>query len=60
MMSLDKKQKKHIDAARKKLMHLQQLLSAAKKQMDDPADVTRLKLEIAAVEEQIRKFQHGT
>ena len=56
-MGLSKKQKKQIDAVRKKLTQLQQLLSAAKQQPDDPGEVPRLQAEIAAIEEQIKKIQ---
>ncbi len=58
-MGLSKKQKKQIDAARKKLANLQRQLSGAKLQPDDPRDVTRLQAEIAALEEQIKKIQEG-
>lgn len=56
-MGLNKKQKKQIDVARKKLNNLQQLLAAAKKQPDDPNEPARLEREIAEVEEQIAKIQ---
>ena len=56
-MGLSKKQKKQLDAVRKKLTQLQQLLSAAKQQPDDPDEVPRLQAEIAAIEEQIKKIQ---
>ena len=56
-MGLNKKQKKQIDLARKKLAVLQQRLVAVKTQLDDPAEVEDLKREIAAVEKQIDKIQ---
>lgn len=56
-MTLNKKQKKQIDAARTKLKRLQGLLSAAKAQMDDPAEVKKLESEIADVERQIEKIK---
>jgi hypothetical protein len=56
---MNKKQKKQLDVARKKLASLHQLLAAAKKQMDDPAEVRDLERQIEAVEEQIEKIQHG-
>ena len=52
-MALNKKQKKQLDVAKKKLGKLQQLLSAAKQQMDDPEDVTRIQAEMAEVQKQI-------
>lgn len=58
-MSLNKKQKKQIDAARKKIVKLQQLLTAARKQPDDPQEAPRLEQEIQTVEEQIKKIQAG-
>ncbi|MDA0835469.1 MAG: hypothetical protein O2955_15245 [Planctomycetota bacterium] len=54
-MPLDKKQKKQIEVAKKKLVMLRQQLAGAKQQMDDPADVTRLQNEIKAQEEIIQK-----
>ena len=42
-----------LDVAKKKLGKLQQLLSAAKQQMDDPEDVTRIQAEMAEVQKQI-------
>lgn len=58
-MSLDKKQKKQIEVAKKKLVMLRQQLAGAKQQMDDPADVTRLQQEIKAQEEIIQKNKAG-
>ena len=40
-MTLNKKQKKQLDVDQKKLSQLQQQLSGAKKQVDDPDDVAR-------------------
>lgn len=54
---LNKKQKKQIDAARKKLNKLQQQLTGARSQPDDPAEVPRLENEIAGLHEEIRKIQ---
>ena len=58
-MALNKKQKKQLTVANKKLSHLKQQLAGAKKQVDDPNEVTRLECEIAVVEQQIRKIQAG-
>ncbi|MFO1019259.1 MAG: hypothetical protein U0903_00950 [Planctomycetales bacterium] len=54
-MNLNKKQKKQIDLEKKKLTQLQQQLSGAKKQMDDPQEVRRLEQEIAACEARMKK-----
>ena len=58
-MGLSKKQKKQIEVARKKLLTLQQLRSAARAQPDDPQELPRIESEIAAVEAQIKKIQQG-
>ncbi len=58
-MGLNKKQKKQIEAAKNKRRKLQQLLTAAKQQMDDPADVPRLQAEIAALDQSIKTIQAG-
>lgn len=56
-MTLNKKQKKQIEAARKKQNHLRQQLAGAKKQMDDPLEVERLKKELAQVDAEIERIQ---
>ena len=56
-MGLNKKQKKQIEAARKKIQKLQGLLTAARKQPDDPNEVPRLEGEIAALETEIEKIR---
>jgi ribosomal protein L29 len=58
-MAPDKKQKKQIDAAKTRLQKLRQLLAGARDQPDDPQEITRLKRDIADVEEQIRKLHGG-
>lgn len=58
-MGLNKKQKKQIDVARKKLTTLQQRLSAAKAQPDDPQEPARLQKEIDALEAEIEKIKAG-
>lgn len=58
-MALDKKQKKLIEPARKRIQQLQLRLAGARKQPDDPGEITRLEQEIAAEEEKIRKIQQG-
>jgi hypothetical protein len=58
-MALNKKQKKQIEAARNKQAHLRQLLAGAKQQMDEPAEVDRLKKELAKLDAEIEKIQQG-
>ena len=58
-MTLNKKQKKQIEAARKKQAHLRQQLAGAKQQMDDPAEVDRLQKELAKIDAEILKIQQG-
>jgi predicted nucleic acid-binding Zn-ribbon protein len=55
-MAPDKKQKKQIEATKTKIQRLRQLLAGARDQPDDPQEISRLKQEIAALEEQIRKL----
>ena len=56
-MALNKKQKKQLDVARKKLPGLHQLLAAAKKQMDDLQEVRDIEQRIADIERQIETIQ---
>ena len=56
-MSLNKKTKKQLDVEHKKLAQLQLQLAGARKQLDDPADVTRLEREIAATNGRIEKLK---
>jgi len=58
-MGLNKKQKKQIDVAKKKIQKLQQQLSGAKAQPDDPAEVPRLEGEIAKLKQQIQDIQNA-
>ena len=58
-MALNKKQKKQLEVAKTKKRSLEQLLAAAKKQMDDPAEIPRLQKELAAIDQQIRAIQEG-
>lgn len=58
-MGLNKKQKKQIDVLRKKQQKLQQLISAAKQQPDDPAEVPRLQGEMAAIEAEIENIKNS-
>ena len=58
-MSLNRKQKKQLDLARKRQTLLKQQLAGAKKQMDDAAEVRRLERELAEVEQHIARIQEG-
>ncbi len=58
-MGLNKKQKKQLDAERKKIQKLQQQLTGAKQQTDEPGEIARLEGEIAACEERIEKIQQA-
>jgi hypothetical protein len=55
-MALDKRHKKQLEAAKTRMQKLRQLLAGARDQPDDPEDITRLKREIADLEEQMRKL----
>jgi len=56
-VTLNKKQKKQLELARKKKGDLQQRLAGEKKQMDDPGEVKRLEAELQKVEAEIRSLQ---
>ncbi|HAA50581.1 MAG TPA: hypothetical protein DCE43_12755 [Planctomycetaceae bacterium] len=56
-MGLNRKQKKQLDVARKKINNLRQQLAGAKAQPDDPADVPRLENEIEQTLELIRSLK---
>jgi len=58
-MTFNKKQKKQIDVERKKLQQLQQQLSGARRQMDDPEELTRLQAELTACENRLKKLQES-
>ncbi|MCA9083859.1 MAG: hypothetical protein KDA81_07375 [Planctomycetaceae bacterium] len=58
-MSLNKKQKKQIDALKNKLQRAQQLLSAARNQPDDPAEVPKLEKEVAMIQAEIDKIKNA-
>lgn len=57
-MALNKKQKKQLDVARKKLAKLQQLATASKQQMDDPAELESLQNQIKELEAQIESIKN--
>ena len=50
---MDKKTKKRIDVLQQKIAKLQQLLAAATKQPDDPAEIPRLEQELAKAHTEI-------
>jgi peptidoglycan hydrolase CwlO-like protein len=54
---MDKKAKKRIEMLRKKIGDLQQRLSGAKQQMDDPDEVKQLEEQIAAAQQEIEKLK---
>lgn len=56
---MDKKSKKRIDLLNLRLQKLRQQLAGARKQMDDPADVTRLVREIEQVSSELEKLKQG-
>lgn len=56
-MTLNKKQKKQLDVARKKQQALIRLLADARKQTDDPQEIVRLEKEVAEVEAEIEKLK---
>ncbi len=56
-MGLNKKQKKQIEVARKKIQNLNQKLAGCKQQMDDPEEVRSLQDQIAAQEAAIAKIK---
>lgn len=58
-MAMNKKQKKQLDALKTKHVRLQQVLSAAKQQPDDPEEVPNLQSEIADLESQMKKIREG-
>ncbi len=55
-MALDKKHKKQLEAAKTKMQRLRQLLAGARDQPDDPGEIARLKREIAALEDEMRRL----
>ena len=54
---MDKKAKKKQDVLRQRLQKLQQQLSGARKQMDDPDEVRRLESDVAAAEAELQKLK---
>ena len=58
-MGLNRKQKKQLEVARKKVENLRQQLAGAKTQPADPADIPRLEAEIEQNLEKIRSLKRG-
>ncbi len=56
---MDKKAKKRIDLLNQRLQKLRQQLAGAKKQMDEPEDVTRLEREIQEVNAELEKLKQS-
>lgn len=54
---MDKRDKKRIDVLNQKLAKLKQQLSGARRQMDEPDEVTRLEKQIAEVEAELQKLK---
>lgn len=54
---MDKKIKKKLEVLRQRLQKLQQQLSGAKKQNDEPGEVERLESEMARVRDEIQELK---
>ena len=54
---MDKKAKKRVQVLRQKLAKLQQQLSGAKQQMDDPEEVPRIEKEIEDAKTEMAKLK---
>ena len=56
---MDKKIKKKIDIANKKLQQLRLQLAGARQQDDEPGEVDRLEAQIAEIEAEVRKMKEA-
>ena len=56
---MDKKAKKRIELLHKKIDDIQQRLAGARKQMDDPGEVSQLESELAAAQQEIEKLKQS-
>jgi hypothetical protein len=56
---MDKKDKKRIEVLQQKIAKLQQLLTAAKRQPDDPTEVPRLEKDLAAAHAELTALKKG-
>ncbi|HEV3136826.1 MAG TPA: hypothetical protein VGZ26_02960 [Pirellulales bacterium] len=54
---MDKKAKKKHDVLRQRLQKLQQQLSGARKQLDDPDEVRRLEQEVATTQTELERLK---
>jgi len=54
---MDKKTKKKVDVLQKRLQKTQQQLAGARKQMDDPEELSRLEKEVADLTAQLEKLK---
>jgi hypothetical protein len=54
---MDKKAKKRVEVLRKKITQLQQLLTAAKQQPDDPDEPQRLQADLDKAQEELHKLK---
>ncbi len=59
MAKLNKKQKKQIEVARKKLEKLHKLRADAKQQNDDPAELATIEADIEKTKSDIEAIQNG-
>lgn len=57
-MTLNKKQKKQIEALKNKTQRVQQLLNAARNQPDDPRETLQLEKELAALQSEMEKIRN--
>jgi len=56
---LNKKQKKQLEAARKKLDKLRKIRADTMQQLDEPAELAKIEQDIANIEAEILKIQNG-
>ena len=54
---MDRKAKKKLDNAQKRLQHLRQQLAGAKRQDDEPGEIVRLESEINKLEADVEKLK---
>ena len=59
-MGLNRKQKKRLEAARKRQQKLQQMLTAARQQPDEPNEVSSLEQQMATLRAEIDRIKAGS
>ena len=59
-MSLNRKQKKQLEAARNRQRKLQQMLTAARQQPDEPDEISRLEQQMATLQAEIDRIKVGS